>query len=64
MFFYKESIIRSIRQPQILHGAQEGIRLGFDRLGEPAAGVGPQHLGQGIVDLVRLTTPHDVGRAV
>src|SRR3954471_2051452 len=31
------------------------------RLSEQAAGPDPQHLGQGIVDRVRLTEPDDVG---
>jgi hypothetical protein len=54
----------AVREPQILHGGEEGLGLELDRLGEQAAGASPQHLGQGTVDLLRLTKPHDVGRAV
>jgi hypothetical protein len=43
---------------------RKGLSLDLDRLGEQAAGAGAQHLGQGIVDLIRLTKPRDVGRAV
>src|SRR3954453_14772217 len=52
-----------IRQPEILHGCEEDLGLHLDRLSEQAAGPDPQHLGQGIVDRVRLTEPDDVGRA-
>src|SRR4051794_38920034 len=52
-----------IRQPEILHGCEEALGLHLDRLSEQAAGPDPQHLGQGIVDRVRLTEPDDGGRA-
>jgi hypothetical protein len=50
-----------VRQPQVLHGREEGLGLHLDRLGEQAARPGPQQLGQGIVDRIRLTKAHDVG---
>ena len=34
-----------VRQPQILQGREEGLGLHLHRLGEQAAGPGPQHLG-------------------
>ena len=54
----------SIRQPQVLHRAQEGVRLQLDGLGKQAARPGAQHLLQGIVDILGLTKPDDVGRCL
>ena len=53
-----------VRQPQILHGGQESLRLHLDGLGEQAAGARAQHFGQGIVDLIGLTKTDDVVRGV
>ena len=54
----------TVRKPQILHRAQEGVRLHLDSLSEQAVGAGAQHLDQGIVDVLGLTKPDDVGRCL
>ena len=43
---------------------EKGLGLDLDRLGQQAAGAGPQHIRQGIVDRVGLTKPDDVGSLV
>jgi len=53
-----------IRQPQVLHRHQEGVRLQLDGLGKQAARAGAQHVRQGIVKVFRLTKPDDVGRCL
>jgi hypothetical protein len=56
--------IPPVRQPQIPHLGQEGLGLQLDRLREKPSGAGPQHIRQGIVDLVGLTQADNVGRRV
>ncbi len=50
----------SVRKLQSRSLGQEGLDLQFHRLGQELASAGPQHLGQGIVDVIGLTKPHDI----
>jgi hypothetical protein len=54
----------SIPWPQLLHRRQESFGLKLDRLGEKATSTSMQHLGQGIVDHIRLTKPHNAGKVL
>ncbi len=54
----------SILQPQVLHRAQERVRLHLDSLGEQVASAATQHLGQGIVEVFGMTKSDDVGRCL
>ena len=47
--------IAPVRQLQVSHPGQEGLGFQLDSLCEKPPGAGAQHLGQGIIDLVRLT---------
>ena len=56
--------ITPVRQLQLPHAGQEGIGFKLDRLREEPPGAGPQHIRQGIVDLVGLPKADYVGRRV
>jgi len=49
-----------VREPQGRSLGQEGLDLQFHGLGQELASTGPQHLGQGIIDVIGLTKPHDI----
>ncbi len=49
-----------VRELQTRPLGQEGLDLQVHGLRQQLAGAGPQHLGQGIIDRIGLTKPHDV----
>ncbi len=50
----------TIGKLQIRPLGQKGLDLQFHRLGQELASAGPQHLRQGIIDVIGLTKPHDI----
>jgi hypothetical protein len=54
----------SIRQPQLAHAGKVSLGFALDGLGQKLAGAGSQNIGQGIVDLVRLTQAQNIGSVV
>ncbi len=50
----------AIGKPHIRPLGQKSLDLQFHRLGQKLAGAGPQHLRQGIVDVIGLTEPYDI----
>ena len=49
-----------VRKPEILHAGQKGLGLKLHRLREKPSGASPQHIRQGIMDLVGLTKSDDL----
>ncbi len=50
----------TIGKLQIRPLGQEGLDLKFHGLGQELASAGPQHLREGITDVIGLTKPHDI----
>ncbi len=50
----------AIGKLQIRPLGQKGLDLQFHRPGQELASAGPQHLRQGIIDVIGLTKPHDI----
>ncbi len=53
-----------VRQPQLLHAGQEGFGFKFNGLRQQPPRTGAQHVGQRIVDIVRLTETDNIDRLV